>query len=48
MQITKEYLEAEIVNLRSAMENAKTVYIKCEGTIEAYQMLLVKLEQPDQ
>ena len=45
--ITKEYLESEIVDLQSAMEKYRAAYIKCEGTVEAYQMLISKLEQPE-
>lgn len=50
MQITKEFLEAEIADLRKEAGRAETFLLKAQGTIEAYQMLINRLEalEPEQ
>lgn len=48
MQITKEFLEAEIVDLKTEMGKAQSFLIKAQGTIEAYQMLINRLETPEE
>lgn len=45
MEITKEFLQAEIRDLEAEVQKAKVFIIKAEGTIEAYDMLIGKLEQ---
>ena len=48
MQITKEFLEAEIADLRKEAGKAEAFLLKAQGTIEAYQMLINRLEAPEQ
>ena len=48
MQITKEFLETEIAELQREMGKAQTFLIQAQATIAAYQMLISKLEQPEQ
>ena len=47
MQITKEFLEAEIADLYAEIGKAKAFLLKAEGTIEAYQMLINRLDAPE-
>jgi hypothetical protein len=47
MQITKEFLEAEIADLRREAGKAEAFLLKAQGTIEAYQMLINRLETPE-
>jgi hypothetical protein len=47
MQITKEFLEAEIADLRKEAGRAEAFLLKAHGTIEAYQMLINRLEAPE-
>ena len=47
MQITKEFLEAEIADLRNEIGKAQAFLLKVQGTIEAYQMLINRLEAPE-
>jgi len=47
MQITKEFLEAEIADLQAEAGKAQAFLIKAQGTIEAYQMLINRLEAPE-
>lgn len=48
MQITREFLESEIRDLESEMQKAQVFIIKAQGTIEAYQMLIRRLEAPEE
>ena len=48
MQISREFLEAEISALAAEIDKAKVFLIKAQGTIEAYKMLISKLEEPEQ
>lgn len=48
MQITKEFLEAEIKDLEQEMQKANAFVLKAQGTIEAYKMLINRLEAPEQ
>lgn len=48
MQITKEFLEAEIADLQAEMNKAQAFMYKAQGTIEAYQMLINRLAAPEQ
>lgn len=48
MQISKEFLEAEIRDLETEMQKAQTFIIKAQGTIEAYQMLVRRLDAPEE
>ena len=47
MQITKEFLVAEIADLKAEAEKAQAFLLKAQGTIEAYQMLINRLETPE-
>jgi hypothetical protein len=44
MQISKEFLEAEIVDLQTEMRKAETFLIQAQATVSAYQMLVRRLE----
>lgn len=48
MQITKEFLEAEIRDLEQEANKAQTFVIQAQATITAYQMLINRLEAPEQ
>jgi len=47
MQITREFLETEIADLREEARRAEAFLLKAQGTIEAYQMLINRLEAPE-
>lgn len=48
MQITKEFLEAEIRDLERESNKAQTFLIQAQATIAAYQMLINRLDAPEQ
>ena len=47
MEITKDFLVAEIGSLAQEIQKAQAFIIKAQGTIEAYQMLINRLDQPE-
>jgi hypothetical protein len=47
MQITKEFLVAEIGDLEREMNKAQAFLIKAQGTVEAYKMLINRLDAPE-
>ena len=47
MQITKEFLVAEIASLESELNKANAFVIQAQGTIAAYRMLINRLDTPD-
>lgn len=47
MQITKEFLVAEIESLEFEANKAQTFLIQAQATITAYKMLVNKLDQPE-
>ncbi len=47
MQITKEFLEAEIADLHNEMGKAQAFLVKAQGTVEAYKMLINRLDTPE-
>ena len=47
MQITKEFLEAEIRELESEAQKAQTFLIQAQATITAYRMLINRLDAPE-
>ena len=47
MQVTKEFLVAEIKDLGLEIQKAQAFMLKAQGTIEAYQMLINRLETPE-
>ena len=47
MQVTKEFLVAEIGDLEQEMSKAQAFLIKAQGTVEAYKMLINRLDAPE-
>lgn len=47
MQITKEFLESEIGDLEQEINKANAFILKAQGTIEAYKMLINRIEAPE-
>lgn len=47
MQITEEFLRAEIRALEAEVLKAQAFIIKAQGTIEAYGMLINRLAAPE-
>lgn len=48
MQITKEFLQAEISDLELEIQRAQAFILKAQGTVEAYRMLINRLDAPEQ
>jgi hypothetical protein len=48
MQITREFLEAEIRDLEQEAEKAQTFLIQAQATITAYKMLINRLDAPEE
>lgn len=48
MQITKEFLQAEIEDLERESERANTFLIQAQATIAAYKMLINRLDAPEE
>ena len=48
MQITKEFLIAEIQSLEQEATKANTFLIQAQATVAAYQMLLNRLDAPEE
>ena len=48
MEITKEFLEAEIRDLGNEIDKANAFILKAQGTIEAYRMLINRLDAPEE
>jgi hypothetical protein len=47
MQITKEFLETEIRELEIEAQKANNFLIQAQGTIQAYKMLINRLDAPE-
>jgi hypothetical protein len=47
MQITKEFLETEIRDLETEAQKAQTFLIQSQATIQAYKMLVNRLDAPE-
>jgi hypothetical protein len=47
MQITKEFLETEIRDLETEAQKAQTFLIQSQATIQAYKMLINRLDAPE-
>ena len=47
MQITKEFLEIEIRDLETEAQKAQTFLIQSQATIQAYKMLVNRLDAPE-
>lgn len=48
MQITKEFLEAEMSDLEREIEKAKTFITQAQGALNAYTVLLNRLDAPEE
>ena len=48
MEITKDFLVAEIGSLGHEIQKAQAFILKAQGTIEAYQMLINRLDTPEE
>ena len=46
MQITKEFLEIEISELETEAQKAQTFLTQAQATIQAYKMLINRLDAP--
>jgi len=47
MQITKEFLQCEIEDLERELQKALTFQIQAQATINAYKMLIKRIEAPE-
>ena len=47
MQITKEFLETEIRDLETEAQKAQIFLAQAQATIQAYKMLINRLEAPE-
>lgn len=47
MQITQKFLAQEISDLEREIDKANAFILKAQGTIEAYRMLINRLEAPE-
>jgi hypothetical protein len=47
MQITKEFLETEIRDLEIETQKAQTFLTQAQATIQAYKMLINRLDAPE-
>ena len=47
MQITKEFLNAEILSLEQEITKAQTFLTQAQAVLGAYKMLVDKLNQPE-
>ena len=47
MQITKEFLETEIRDLETEANKAQTFVTQAQATIQAYKMLINRLDAPE-
>lgn len=48
MQITKEFLLSEIGSLEQETQKAQNFLIQAQATITAYQMLIRRIDAPDE
>jgi hypothetical protein len=48
MQITKEFLVNEIAELERELNKANVFVIQAQATISVYQMLMSRLESPEE
>ena len=47
MRITKEFLESEIDELETESQKARNFLIQSQATIQAYKMLINRLDAPE-
>ena len=48
MEISREYIQAEINEVQRELAKAKTFVIQAETSLAIYAMLLARLDQPDE
>lgn len=48
MEISREFIQAEIRQVEQEVVKARTFLIQAETSLAIYQMLLARLDQPDQ
>ena len=48
MEISREFIQAEISQVEQEMVKARTFLIQAETSLAIYQMLLARLDQPDE
>ena len=48
MQITKEFLVEEIQSLEQELNKAQVFMVQAQATVQAYKMLLNRLEAPEE
>lgn len=48
MEISREFIQAEISQVEQEVVKARTFLIQAETSLAIYQMLLTRLDQPDQ
>ena len=48
MEISREFIEAEISEVQRELQKAKTFVIQAETSLAIYAMLLAKLDGPDE
>jgi hypothetical protein len=48
MQITREFIQAEMDEVQRELAKAQTFVVQAETSLAIYRMLLAKLDQPDE
>lgn len=48
MEISREFIQTEISQVEQEVVKARTFLIQAETSLAIYQMLLARLDQPDQ
>jgi hypothetical protein len=48
MEISREFIQAEISQVEQEVVKARTFLIQAETSLAIYQMLLARLDQPDE
>jgi hypothetical protein len=48
MEISRDFIQAEISQVQQEVVRAKTFLVQAETSLAIYQMLLARLDQPDE
>lgn len=48
MEINRDFIQAEISQVQQEVVRAKTFLVQAETSLAIYQMLLARLDQPDE
>ena len=48
MEISRDFIQAEISQVQGEVVRAKTFLVQAETSLAIYQMLLARLDQPDE